>query len=150
MPLVLLRLFYAVELRYGVLVDLAWKVYTGQPVDLSMGYFNWIWQGDANSLVLRSLALAHSPPRALNLTHPQIQPVRAVAEKFGELFGRSVSFTGSEAATALLGNPAEICGALGEPSMPLEVLMRWIAGWLVRGGRLLGKPTHFEVRDGRY
>jgi len=149
-PLALLRLFYAVELRYGILVDLAAKVLAGQPIDLTMGYFNWIWQGDANALILRSLALVHTPPAAYNLTHPQIQSVRTVAEKFGELLGRPVALTGSEAGSALLGNPARLCMALGAPAMPLETVMRWIAGWLLRKGRLLGKPTHFEVRDGRY
>jgi nucleoside-diphosphate-sugar epimerase len=150
MPVVLLRLFYAVELRYGILVDLAWKVFKGEPIDRSMGYFNWIWQGDANALILRSLALAQAPPRAYNLTHPQIQSVRGIAEKFSELLGRPACLTGREAETALLGNPAQLCAALGEPGMPLEVVMRWIAGWLLRGGRLLGKPTHFEVCDGKY
>ena len=149
-PVVLLRLFYAVELRYGLLVDLAYKVFSEQPIDLSMGYFNWIWQGDANGLILRSLALARTPPAAYNLTRPQIQSVRSVAEQFGELLGKPAHLTGREADTALLGNPAGLCAALGAPQAPLELVMRWIAGWLQRDGRLLGKPTHFEVRDGRY
>ncbi len=149
-PIALLRLFYAVELRYGILVDLAAKVFAGEPIDLRMGYFNWIWQGDANAMILRTLALVHTPPELYNLTHPQIQSVRTIAEKFGELLGRRVHLTGSEADTALLGNPARLCATLGEPAMPVEIVMRWIADWLLRKGRLLGKPTHFEVRDGRY
>lgn len=149
-PIALLRLFYAVELRYGILVDLAAKVFAEERIDLKMGYFNWIWQGDASALILRSLALAHTPPVAYNLTHPQMQSVRTVAEKFGELLGRRAHLMGSEADTALLGNPARLCAALGEPATPVEVVMRWIADWMLRKGRLLGKPTHFEVRDGRY
>jgi len=149
-PVALIRLFYAVELRYGVLVDLAQKVHAEEPVDLMMGYLNWIWQGDANALILRSLALACTPPEPLNLTHPHIQSVRTLALKFGELLGKTVTWVGSEADSALLGNPARLCAQLGEPSLPLEVVMRWIAHWILQRGRLLGRPTHFEVRDGRY
>ena len=149
-PIALMRLFYAVELRYGVLVDLALKVYAGEEVDLSMGYLNWIWQGDANDLILRSLALARTPPEPWNLTGPQIHSVRELALKFGELLGKRVQLVGSEAGSALLGNPARLCAQLGKPGMPVEVVMRWVAHWISHTGRLLGKPTHFEVRDGRY
>jgi nucleoside-diphosphate-sugar epimerase len=147
---VLLRLFYAVELRYGVLVDLAQKVYAGEPVDLAMGAFNCIWQGDANEMILRSLALAGNPPTAYNLSGKNPHSVREIALRFGELFDKPPQFTGSEADTALLGNSARIHAQLGEPSTPLDAVMRWIAHWIRHSGRLLGKPTHFEVRDGRY
>jgi nucleoside-diphosphate-sugar epimerase len=149
-PVALLRLFYAVELRYGVLVDLAQKVFSGAPVDLSMGYLNWIWQGDANELILRSLVLTCSPPEAFNLSGPQVCPVRDLALKFGELMGKRVDFVGFESETALLGNSARLAARLGESDTPSERVMRWVAHWIQRGGRLLGKPTHFEVRDGRY
>ena len=149
-PVALVRLFYAVELRYGVLVDLAQKVFNREPVDLSVGYLNWIWQGDANDLILRSLALARTPPEPLNLTHPKIQPVRSLAVKFGEIMGRDVQFVGHEADNALLGNPTRLCAQLGEPATPLDRVMRWTAHWILHQGRLLGKPTHFEVRDGNY
>lgn len=149
-PLVLLRLFYAVELRYGVLVDLALKVFAGEPVDLKMGYLNWIWQGDANEMILRSLALAQSPPQAYNLTGLRCESVRTIALGFSELLGRPVRFSGQESEAALLGNPALLCGYLGEPPTPLEPVMCWVAHWIQAEGRLLGKPTHFEVRDGRY
>jgi nucleoside-diphosphate-sugar epimerase len=149
-PIVLLRLFYAVELRYGVLVDIAQKVYTGEAVDLTMGYLNWIWQGDANDLILRSLALVSSPPAVVNLTGSKIHSVRELALQFGKLLGKKVRFTGKEAETALLGDTRHLHGQLGDPSMPDEVVVRWIANWIPRQGRLLGKPTHFEVRDGRY
>lgn len=148
-PLALLRLFYAVDMRYGVLVDLAQKVYQGKPVDLSMGHVNWIWQGDANELILRSLALASAPPQAYNLTGP-VCSVRALALRLGELMDREVTFSGSEAPTALLGSPARLNAALGAPGTPPERVLGWVADWTRRGGRLLDKPTHFETRDGRY
>lgn len=149
-PLVLLRLFYAVELRYGVLVDLALKVFREEAVDLGMGYLNWIWQGDANEMILRSLALAQASPQAYNLTGLRCESVRRIAARFSELFDRPVRFSGQEADTALLGNPARLCSLLGEPATPLEPVMRWIAHWVAKDGRMLGKPTHFEVRHGRY
>jgi nucleoside-diphosphate-sugar epimerase len=149
-PAALMRLFYAVELRYGVLVDLAQKVFAHEAVDLSMGYLNWIWQGDANDLILRSLALARTPPEAFNLTGLRIWPVRELALRFGELMRVRVEFTGSESDSALLGNSARLVARLGEAGTPPERVMRWTAHWIQRGGRLLGKPTHFEVRDGRY
>lgn len=149
-PVVLLRLFYAVELRYGVLVDIAQKVFDGEPIDLTMGYLNFIWQADANDMILRSLALATSPPTAYNLSSPVIHSVRSLALQFGELLSKSVRFTGSESSTALLGNCDHLCSLLGNPSTPLDTIMNWTAGWIQQRGRLLGKPTHFEVRDGRY
>lgn len=149
-PVALMRLFYAVELRYGVLLDIARKVWNGEAVELTNGFFNCIWQGDANDLILRSLPLAASPPSAWNLCAPQVFSVRQIATRLGELLERSPNFTGAEAATALLGNPARLCGALGEPSLPLETLLPWIAAWVKGGGRTLDKPTHFEVRDGTY
>jgi len=149
-PIVLLRLFYAVELRYGVLVDIAQKVYTGEAVDLTMGHLNWIWQGDASDLILRSLALVGTPPAIFNLTGSKTYSVRELALQFGKLLRKSVRFTGKEAGTALLGDTARLRGQLGEPCMPDEAVVRWIARWVLHQGRLLGKPTHFEVRDGRY
>lgn len=149
-PLVLLRLFYAVELRYGVLSDLARMVYSGQPIPLANGSFNCIWQGDVNEMALRSLNLASSPPAAFNLCRPETFSVREVATRLGQLLDRTPRFTGSESPTALLGNAAKICGALGEPAMPLDAMLRWVAEWTKSGGRSLGRPTHFEVRDGRY
>ena len=149
-PIVLLRLFYAVELRYGVLVDIAQKIYTGEAVDLTMGYLNWIWQGDASDLILRSLALVSTPPTPINLTGSKIHSVRELALQFGKLLGKCVRFTGEESSTALLGDTRRLRGQLGEPSVPDEAVIRWIAHWIQHQGRLLGKPTHFEVRDGRY
>jgi nucleoside-diphosphate-sugar epimerase len=146
----LLRLFYAVELRYGVLVDIARQVWNGEPLDLTNGYFNCIWQGDANEAVLRSLAIASSPPSVWNLCRPEIFSVREVASRLGQLLGRSPRFVGAEAADALLGDSRRLCDELGEPQVPLETMLGWIAQWVKQGGRNLGKPTHFEVRDGKY
>jgi nucleoside-diphosphate-sugar epimerase len=149
-PIALLRLFYAVELRYGVLVDIAQKVYADEAVDLAMGYLNWIWQGDANEMILRSLMLAQTPPQPFNLTSQKIYPVRELALEFGRIMGKRVTFEGSEASSALVGNSSRLFALLGEPVLPPERVMIWVAHWIQRGGRLLGKPTHFEVRDGRY
>ena len=149
-PIALLRLFYGVELRYGVLVDLARKIHHNESVELANGFFNCIWQGDANDLALRALALATSPPSAWNLCLPERFSVRAVALRLGELLGRAPRFAGEESPTALLGNSAALCAKLGPPSVPLKAMLPWIAHWVKLGGRNLGKPTHFEVRDGNY
>jgi nucleoside-diphosphate-sugar epimerase len=148
--IVLLRLFYAVELRYGVLRDLAEKIRTGQTLDLANGHFNCIWQGDANAMVIRSLALTSSPPTAYNLTSAEVFSVRHVATQLGEHLGRPAKFFGTESESALIGNTTKLRAQLGDPPMPLETMIRWTADWVKRGGRSLGKPTHFEVRDGRY
>jgi nucleoside-diphosphate-sugar epimerase len=149
-PATILRLNYAVELRYGVLLDLAQKVLRGEPIDLTMGHLNCIWQGDANEFALRALALATSPPTVLNLTGPHILSVRDLAKRFGVLLGKPPQFTGTEADTALLSNPSRAGALFGQPPTPLEAMLRWTAHWVLRGGRTLGKPTHFEVRDGKY
>ncbi len=149
-PVALLRLFYAVELRYGVLVDIARKVQAGEALELANGYFNCIWQGDANDMVLRALSLTGAPPSVWNLCRPEVFSVRAVASRFGELLGRLPQFIGTEAPTALLGNASPICAKLGPPSLPVEKHLGWIAHWVKQGGRDLGRPTHFEVRDGGY
>jgi nucleoside-diphosphate-sugar epimerase len=149
-PLALIRLFYAVELRYGVLVDIARKVLAGEPLPLANGFFNCIWQGDANEMILRALALANSPPSAWNLCRPEVFSVRQTAARLGELLGREPVFTGTESPTALLGNAAPLCAKLGAPAMPMDAVLRWTADWVRQGGRNLGRPTHFEVRDGKY
>ena len=149
-PMALLRLFYAVELRYGVLVDLARKVHQGAPIDLANGSFNCIWQADANEMIVRALSLTTSPPSVWNLCRPEVVSVRAVANRFGELLGRAPQFKGQESSSALLGNSNPLCSQLGTPTTTLEPMVGWIAHWVERGGRDLGKPTHFEERDGRY
>jgi nucleoside-diphosphate-sugar epimerase len=146
----LIRLNYSVEMRYGVLVDIALKVKNNQPVDLTMGNFNVIWQGDVNNFVLRSLEQVKSPPKILNLTGPAILSVREVANEFGKLFGVKPVLVNKEAPTALLSNSKQAYGLFGQPKIPISQVIRWIAEWLREDNEILGKPTHFEVRDGKY
>ena len=146
----LIRLNYAIETRYGVLLDIGQKVYTHQTVDVRMGHANVIWQGDANSVVLRAFAHCQSPPFILNLTGPETVAVRWVAKKFGEHFGVEPLVEGTESETALLSN-ASLCQKLfGYPTVSVEQLIEWIAGWIQSGGSTLNKPTHFETRDGKF
>jgi nucleoside-diphosphate-sugar epimerase len=146
----ILRLNYACDLRYGVLVDLARKVFAGEPVDLGMGSFNTIWQGDANALALQAFEFAAVPPRVFNLTGPEVLWVRVVCERFGERFGRPPRFVGAEADTALLSDARASLAVLGQPRVPADALIEWVADWITAGGRLLDKPTHFQVRDGKF
>jgi nucleoside-diphosphate-sugar epimerase len=146
----LLRLNYAVELRYGVLVDIASRVFDGRSVDVGAGAANVIWQGDVNSIALRSLAHCQSPPFILNLTGPETLSIRAVARRFGEIFGKEPILEGQESPTALLNNAARCFRLFGYPSVPAEQMIEWIAHWIKSGGTNLGKPTHFETRDGKF
>jgi nucleoside-diphosphate-sugar epimerase len=146
----LVRLNYACDLRYGVLVDLARKVLTGTPVDLGMGWFNTLWQGDANAMTLRCFDHVASPPLALNLTGPEVLNVRETSEKLGRLLGRQPVFVGTEAPTALLSNARRAFSLFGQPRVNADQLLAWIAAWLLHGGPTLNKPTHFEARDGRF
>jgi nucleoside-diphosphate-sugar epimerase len=149
-PVLLFRLNYAVDLRYGVLVDIARKVFTGQPIDLTIPAFNAIWQGDANSYALRCLELCSSPARVLNVTGPEIIFVRRVAEYFANLWRRDVAFRGEEGSKALLSDSSLCRSLLGGPEIAVETLMRWVARWVECGGVSLDKPTKFEVADGRF
>jgi len=151
-PLSLIRLNYSVDLRYGVLVDLAQRILAGEPVDVTMGWFNCIWQGDAVNHTIRSLALASPAPEAfiLNVTGPKILSVRETAGALGEKLNRVVEFTGSEAETAWLNKASKAHQSFGLPGVAEETLLDWVAEWVGLGRPLLGKPTHFEVRDGRY
>ena len=146
----LIRLNYSVETRYGVLVDIAMKVKNNQPVDLTMGHFNVIWQGDMNEFVLRSLEQAKSPAKILNITGPEILSVREVANEFGKLFGVNPQFENTEAPTALLNNARQAFELYGKPRTSVDQVIKWIADWMNEEKGLLGKPTHFEVRDGKY
>lgn len=146
----ILRLNYAVEMRYGVLVDVAHKVLNRQPIDLSMGSANVIWQGDANGQALGLLAHCASPPFVLNVTGPETVSIRRIAQQFGELFDVPPIFEGNEAANALLSNAGKAQQLFGYPSVSLAQMIEWIAGWLQQGGTTLNKPTHFDTRDGRF
>lgn len=147
---VLLRLNYAVELRYGVLLDIGKKVFKQRPIDLAMGHVNVIWQGDANSVCLRSFARCQSPPEVLNVTGPEVLSVRDVARRFGEHFKIEPVFDGSEAPTALLNNASRCHELFGRPSVSVDDVIDWTARWIEAGGATLGKPTHFETRDGTF
>jgi hypothetical protein len=149
-PVALIRLNYACEMRYGVLLDLAQKIRAGESIDLAMGYFNAIWQGDNNAMTLRSLAHAASPPLVLNVTGPQVLSVRKVAEQMGEMLDKPVHFLSSESADALLSNGGLAYRLLGRPQVSESQLIRWVADWCRHGGNTLNKATHFEVRNGRF
>ena len=144
------RLNYAVDLRYGTLMDIARHVHNDEAVDLTVGWLNAIWQGDANSYAIRSLALCASPAAVLNVTGPERISVREVATRFGRELGKPVRFRGTEGPFALLSDPARCLKLLGPPDVPLERLLTWVVHWVRIGGASLNKPTHFEVADGRY
>jgi len=150
MPLALIRLNYACDLRYGVLVDIAQRIAAGETVDLSMGYFNTIWQGDANAMTLQAFDHVAVPPFVVNVTGPEMLSVRTVSEQLARLMNKPVRFTGTEPATALLSNARRGLELLGPPRVGADQLIQWVAHWMLRGGKTLGKPTHFEARDGRF
>lgn len=149
-PVALIRLSYAVDLRYGVLYDIARRVFSGAPVDLRTGHFNCIWQGDANETILRSLAYASTPTYSVNLTSTTWLSVRETAEQFGQWMEKPVHLEGSETGSAYLSNTDRLVKDFGAPATSLDSMMRWTADWVMAGGRSLNKPTHFETRDGKY
>lgn len=146
----LIRLNYAIDLRYGVLVDIAQKVLSGEPVDVSMGYVNVIWQNDALEHTIQALPRASAPPFVLNVTGPEILKVRDLAERFGDRFGKAATIVGEEAPTAWLNEARKAHGLFGKPSVSIDEMVEWVATWLESGGETLGKPTHFQTRDGKY
>ncbi len=147
---VIARLNYAVELRYGVLVDIAAAVWEGRPIDVSMPYVNVIWQGDACDMMLRAIPLAASPAEVLNITGPEPVSVRYAAEWLADRMGKPLRFVGLESDTALLANCDKAVRRLGSPSVDVDRMLDWIAEWVQLGGRTLGKPTHFAERGGRF
>jgi nucleoside-diphosphate-sugar epimerase len=149
-PGVILRLNYAIDLRYGVLLDVATKVFERRAVDLTMGHANVIWQGDANSVALRALEHCQSPPLVLNLTGPETVSIRQLVLRFGAILGIEPTFSGVEAPTALLSNAGRCFRLFGYPEVTLDEMIEWTAQWVGMGGRTLAKPTHFEVRDGKF
>jgi len=149
-PVRLLRLEYAIDMRYGVLHDVAKKVFEGAPVDVAMGHVNVIWQGEANEQALRLLAHCTAPASALNVSGPEVVSVRWLAQEFGKRFGKPAKITGSEAPTAWLVDTRAAQALLGPVRVPLAQMIDWQADWIARGMPGLGKPTHFETRDGKY
>jgi len=145
----LLRLSYAIDMRYGVLHDVAQKVLARQPIDLTMGHANIIWQGEANDWALQSLAHCTTPTSALNLSGPVVT-IRAAAQALGKRLGIAPIFQGKEAATAWLVSCEQAYSLFGSPQVSLDTMLDWSADWAQRGLASLGKPTHFETRDGNY
>lgn len=149
-PLSIVRLNYACELRYGVLVDLATRILNRQPIDVAMGAFNVIWQGDANAHALATLADCTSPPFVVNVTGPEILSVRNISEQLAERLSLPVEFVGTESSTALLNDAGFSHKRYGQPQVSLSKMLDHVADWVKRGGESLGKPTGFEVRDGKF
>ncbi|MEK6237945.1 MAG: epimerase, partial [Planctomycetales bacterium] len=149
-PVCVLRLNYAVETRYGVLVDLGQRILADEPIDLSMGAVNCVWQGYANQVALQSLSLASSPPTTLNLTGVRTLQVRALSEELGKRLGKPPRFTGEEGPTALLSDASRCHALFGSPEIDTDRLLGWIAAWLGSGLPTHGKPTKFQVRDGKF
>jgi nucleoside-diphosphate-sugar epimerase len=147
---VLLRLNYAIDLRYGVLLDIGQKVFERRPVDLAMGHVNVIWQGDANSVCLRAFGLCQSPPAVLNVAGPETVSVRWAAQRFGKRFGIEPILEGVESPAALLSNAARCHRLFGYPSVTVDQMLEWVADWIGMGGVTWNKPTHFQVRDGKF
>jgi hypothetical protein len=146
----IMRLNYAIDLRYGVLTDIALKVQAGQPVDVTMGHVNVIWQGDANSAAIEMLPLAASPPQVLNVSGSETLSVREIAAQLGVRLGRQPAFVGTEAPDALLTNTSRFHDLLDPRLTPLNALLDWVADWVRAGRPLLRKPTHFESRTGAF
>jgi dTDP-4-dehydrorhamnose reductase len=149
-PGVVIRLNYAIDLRYGILLDVAQKVFQRQPLDLTMGHVNVIWQGEANAVVLRAFGLCEMPPAILNVTGPETVSIRQLAKKFGEIFQTEPLFEHTEAETALLSNASRCHRLFGYPAVSLPQMIEWVAHWVKISGPTLAKPTRYETRDGKF
>lgn len=149
-PVALVRLNYAIDLRYGVLLDIAQRVWNGQPIDVTMGHVNVIWQGDANECILRCLDRCATPPALLNLTGAETHSVRDLVRGIGRRVGREPIIDGQEAETALLSNAARCVEWMGRPRVDIDRMLDWVAHWVRIGGETLAKPTHFQTRDGKF
>ena len=149
-PALIYRLNYAIDVTYGVLLDIAKAVKEGRPVDLRMGYVNVIWQGEANEFALRCLSHCSVPPKILNITGPESASVRQIAITFGKLFGNEPLFKNEEEKTALLSNASECYALFGPQKVTMNQMIEVIAGWIETGGKVLGKPTHFQEREGKF
>jgi len=146
----LFRLNYAIDFRYGVLLDVAQRVRRGEAIDLTTGFANVIWQGDANARALQCLELADTPALAVNVTGPETLSIREIAEDFGRRFGVQPQFTGTEAPTAWLSNAGRSFQLFGYPTVSVDQMIDWTEAWIHAGADTLGKPTHFETRDGSF
>ncbi len=149
-PMAIFRLNYAIDLRYGVLLDVAQKVFGGAPVDVTTGWANVIWQGDANARAIQCLGMTETPPMILNVTGREQISIRNLAQRFGELFGRDPDIVGMEASTAWLSDASRSFELFGPATVSLDEMIEATADWVQRGGPTLGRPTHFETRDGQF
>lgn len=149
-PMFIYRLNYAVDLRYGVLYDIASHIMAGEPISVSTPCFNCIWQGDANEIAIRSLLHTGNPAVKMNITGPETVSIRYAAEELGKLLGKNVVFEGEESEKAILSNASQAIKTFGYPSVSLKTMIQWQAEWILLGGRALNKPTHFEERKGKY
>ena len=146
----LFRLNYAIDLRYGVLHDIGKQIYNDEPVNNTVGHFNIIWQGDANNQALRCLQHCTSPAAPMNITGPEIVSVEYIAEKFAEIMGKELKYTGQPGDKCYLNNSSKATKLFGAPRVSIEQMIKWQAQWFMQGGSSLGKPTHFEVNDGKF
>jgi nucleoside-diphosphate-sugar epimerase len=149
-PLLIFRLGYAIETRYGVLREIAQAVKDGQPIPLEMGHASVIWQRDVAAYALRSLRLADNPPRKLNITGPEIVSIRWLAERFGERLGKSPVFEGTESGTAYVMDGSALQGEFGFPTTTLQEMIDVVSEWVAASGPSIGKPTKFQVRNGAF
>ena len=147
---IIFRLNYAIDLRYGVLYDLAEKVFNEKNIPLNMGYFNCIWQGDANMIAALSLNEVSSPPNKINVTGMDVHSVRKTAEWFGNYFNKKISFSGKEEKSALLSNAQLSYNKFLFERVSFEQMLEWTAHWVMAGNPSLNKPTHFEERAGNF
>ncbi|MFO7975150.1 MAG: NAD-dependent epimerase/dehydratase family protein [Candidatus Hydrogenedentota bacterium] len=144
------RLNYAAELRYGIVHDVATKVWNGAPIDVSMGHVNVVWQGYVCNVALQCFGLAESPARILNIAGPETVSIRWMANRLGNVMGKNPKIIGQESSTALLSNAAPCHKLFGYPQVNVDTMIEWVAYWVARGGASLGKPTHYETRDGKF
>lgn len=149
-PVAIIRLNYAIDLRYGVLADIAGRIWREEPVSLAMGHVNVIWQGDASRITIEALAHAATPPFVVNVTGSETLAVRDIAQAFSGVLEKPVRFKGKERADALLSNTDRMRSTFSAPDVPLESMIRWIADWIRDERPMLGKPTHFEERSGKF
>jgi nucleoside-diphosphate-sugar epimerase len=146
----IIRLNYAIDMRYGVLHDVAAKVHEGREIDLTAGHVNVIWQGDANAMILRMLAHCTTPSSPINISGAETISIRWLAGEFGKRFGKEPKFTKKEASDGWLVNTSKARKLLGEPAVPLERMIAWTADWISRKQKSLGKETHYDTRDGTF
>jgi nucleoside-diphosphate-sugar epimerase len=149
-PVTIIRLNYANEPRYGIIVDLTCRILNDEPIDLTMGAVNLIWQRDANDYIIRAISLAKSPPAVLNVTGPEMIPIRRLAEQIGDTLGKKPKFIRREAPSALLSDASYCLSKFGPPQTTLEQMVAMIAGWVAAGKKTLNKPTKYEIRNGKF